>query len=48
MMSPYHKGWRPGLSLDSDDIRAVKALYGGGKEAQPLKKNTQRNYYYRY
>jgi len=53
MMSPYHKGWRPGLALDSDDIKAAKVLYGHlttGKnsavKSKPIKK--PRNYYYRY
>ena len=27
VMSTF-QGWKPNLSLDSDDIRAVKALYG--------------------
>merc|ERR1719270_607926 len=56
MMSPYHKGRKPNLSLDADDIRAVKALYGRQtttttkKKSQPIVKieTNPRNYYYRY
>ena len=47
------QGWRPGLALDSDDIKAAKVLYGHlttGKnsavKSKPIKK--PRNYYYRY
>ena len=45
------QGWKPNLSLDSDDVRAVKALYGGqtassSKAASSYKR--PRNYYYRY
>ena len=48
---PYMQGWKPNLSLDSDDVRAVKALYGGqtagsSKAASSYKR--PRNYYYRY
>jgi len=28
MMAPYHRGWNPNLSLHSDDIAAIEALYG--------------------
>ena len=27
-MAPFYKGWEPGLSLDQDDISAIRALYG--------------------
>ena len=46
MMNPYHKGWRPNLSLGTDDIRAVKSLYGS--QVSTNKKKKLRNYYYRY
>ena len=45
-MSPYHKGWRPNLSLDSDDIRGVKRLYSPQVSTNNYRK--LRNYYYRY
>ena len=47
-MSPYHKGWRPNLSLDSDDIRAVKRLYSNQVSSNNNKYRKLRNYYYRY
>jgi matrix metalloproteinase-14 (membrane-inserted) len=28
IMAPFYKGYKPGLSLDKDDIRAIQALYG--------------------
>ena len=46
-MSPYHKGWRPNLSLDSDDIRGVKRLYSN-QVSTSNKYRKLRNYYYRY
>merc|ERR1719350_1915395 len=48
MMSPYHKGWTPNLSLDSDDIRAVRKLYGNqvlrakSSRSSPYKRPTTR------
>ena len=43
MMNPYHKGWRPNLSLGTDDIRAVKSLYGN--QVSTNKKKKLRNYF---
>ena len=34
----FLQGWKPNLSLDSDDIRAVKALYG--RQTTVTTKNT--------
>ena len=48
MMSPYHKGWRPNLSLDSDDIRGVKRLYSNQNQVSTNNYRKLRNYYYRY
>jgi len=28
IMAPFYKGYKPNLSLDKDDIRAIQALYG--------------------
>ena len=48
MMNPYHKGWRPNLSLGTDDIRAVKSLYSQQVSTTNNKRRKLRNYYYRY
>lgn len=39
LMAPFYKGWVPDIKLESDDIRAIEALYGkkGNKEDTPSK-----------
>jgi len=34
IMAPFYKGWDPNLTLDTDDIKAIQALYGT-KVAKP-------------
>ena len=40
LMAPFYKGYVPDVKLDSDDIKAIQALYGKNGGNKPSKPNT--------